>query len=187
MSISPSATEQLETAYSISPVTPSGRANGLGLGSRYRAWSASPCRPPRGRARALARVACAVRIALARAAERLARHSRRSAGLAEYPAHAPIERSFADHVLPGPFQGHPRLDDRGNRGDVEILRGQVLQTDLRQLGLQLALGLFDREVGVDRVELDEQLARLDPIAHIMMDLEDASLALAADSDVLPSH
>ena len=60
----------------------------------------------------------------------------------------------------------------------ELLGLLLGDAELDQLAQVLGFGLFDAELGVDRVEVDQGIARLDPVANVVMDLDDAAGPLA---------
>ena len=115
------------------------------------------------------------------------------------------QRTLTRQVLQGFLAGDPLLDDGGDLGDrlvghladQELLADAVLLDEL--LGLLLGdpqldeltqvfrLGLLHAQPGVDRVELDQGLARLDPVADVVMDLDDPAGALRAQRSPAPSR
>ena len=94
------------------------------------------------------------------------------------PGIALHQGALAGQVLPGLVEHHFRLNHCRDGSDVEIPRGQIPEAELGQFGHELVLGLLDREVGVLALELDEQRAWLDPVAHVVKDLPHPALALA---------
>ena len=57
---------------------------------------------------------------------------------------------------------------------------------LDQLTQVFRLGLLHSQPGVDRVELDQGLARLDAVADVMMNLDDPAAAFRAQGHLLPA-
>ena len=57
---------------------------------------------------------------------------------------------------------------------------------LDELAQVFRLGLLHSQPGVDRVELDQGLAWLDPVADIMIDLDDPAAAFRAECHLLPA-
>ena len=56
---------------------------------------------------------------------------------------------------------------------------------LDQLTQILRLSLLHAQIGVDWVEVDQRITWLDPIADVVMNLDDAARPLAPDGHLLP--
>ncbi len=50
----------------------------------------------------------------------------------------------------------------------------------------LRLGLLHAQLGIDRVELDQRLTRLDSVADVVMDLDDPAAPFGPDRHLLPA-
>jgi hypothetical protein len=109
-----------------------------------------------------------------------------------HPGPLAIEVTLAGEVEPGAVEGDLGLDDARQPGDVDLFgRGDLLRdpvdqdADLGELGDELLLRLFDGEVGVGRLELDQDLAGLNAVADVMPDGEHAANLLGPDGHLVP--
>ena len=107
-------------------------------------------------------------------------------------------------MLLGSFACDPFLDDGGHLGDCVVgnLADQELFADsvfldelfglsfgdsqLDQLTQVLRLGLLHAQLGIDRVEVDQGLTGLDPVADVVMDLDDPAGPLGPHGHLLPA-
>ena len=60
-------------------------------------------------------------------------------------------------------------------------------SQLDELTQVLRLGLLHAQLGIDRVELDQGLTRLDPVADVVMNLDDPAGPFRAQRSPAPSH
>ena len=71
---------------------------------------------------------------------------------------------------------------------LDELFGLLLgDAQLDQLAQVFRLGLLHAQPGVDRVELDQGLARLDPVADVVMNLDDPAGSFRAQRSLAPSR
>ena len=85
---------------------------------------------------------------------------------------------LAPEIIFGPIDGHLRLPHSRELRDIEMFPRHFVQPELGQLGNQSLLSLANGQVGIDRLELDQRLARLDPISHVVQHANDAARFLA---------
>ena len=114
------------------------------------------------------------------------------------------ERTLPRQVLLGFLACDLFLDDGGHLGDgvvgnladQELLADSVFLDELFGLSLgdsqldQLTqvsrFGLLHAQLGIDRVELDQGLTGLDPVADVVMDLDDPAGSLGPNGHLLPA-